>query len=244
MSETVINTEEFQNNKSSRGGCGKVLLWLLFIAFLLSCLCCCGLCGIGYYIESALNKGLVDDPVVAQEKAVENYGEFNLPDYVKPRAYFEMRMFGKYFGFACIYTLNDENDDASTELDEISKEGESDIFEIFDGSQNLILFYTLSPEFTKGYDSAVAEGMAKAISDPQPDQPRNWKTNRCETVSVTINGQPTELTCGWIESIYGDHCLVISGFFKTTKDTPCGILVIMPGEPEKESVIKALENIQ
>lgn len=241
MSET-INTDDFQNTpqKTSGGGCGKVLLWLLFIAFILSCLCCAGLCGTGYYIESALNKGLIDDPVVAQEKAVENYGEFNLPENVKPRAYFEMNMFGKYFGFACIYTLNDDNA-ASTELDENSKEKATDIFEIYDGSQGVITFYTVSPEIAKGHDDAIAEGVAESFRDPKR---KDWSVKRSETVSITINGQPRDFTFNWMEDIEKNPFLMVTGFFKTTKETPCSVHIYLPGEPEKESVIQVLENIQ
>ena len=240
MSET-INTGELQNNKSSRSGCSKVLLWLLFIALILSCLCCTGLFGTVFYVQSAVNKGLVDDPVVTQEKAVESFGEFNLPDYVKPRAFLEVRMFGKYWGFGCIYNWNDEAGAASTENVEISEEKATDILEIYDGYHGTITFYRVAPEITKGFDDAIAEGVSDSLHEPKR---KDWNVKRCETVSITINGQPQDFTFSWIEDFEDNHFLMVSGFFKTTKETPCGIYIYLPGEHEKESIIKVLENIQ
>ncbi|MBR5711117.1 MAG: hypothetical protein IKX40_10195 [Thermoguttaceae bacterium] len=240
MSET-INTEDFQKNKPSGGGCGKVLLWLFFITLISSCLCCAGLCGTGYHIVSSLNKGLVDDPVVTQEKTLENFGEFNLPNYIKPRAFLEVRMFGKYLGFGCIYNWNDDDDAASTELVEISEKKATDIMEIYDGYHGTITFYMVPPEITGGFDDVAADGLSDWLHEPKME---GWNLKRCETVSVTINGQPHDFTFSWMEDVENKPFLMASGFFKTTKETPCSVCIYLPGEPEKESIIKVLENIQ
>ncbi len=241
MSET-INTGEYQNNKSSGGGCGKVLLWLFFIALILSCLCCAGLVGTGSYMVKSLKDGFVEDPVVTQEKAVETFGELNLPEYIKPRAFLDVKMFGKYFGFACMYSWKIDNPAAPAELAQIPEEtAEEASTDSEEEIQGLIAFYSLSTEVFKGYDDSIIQGISEKLAKPDN---QDLTVKRTETVSVTINGQPREFTFSWMENSDKDAFLMVSGNFKSVKEKPCNIFIILPGEPSQESVIKVLENIQ
>ncbi|MBR5711116.1 MAG: hypothetical protein IKX40_10190 [Thermoguttaceae bacterium] len=242
MSET-INTGEFQNNKSS-SGCGKVLLWLFFIALILSCLCCAGLFGVGAYMANAIKKGFVEDPVVAQEKAEESFGEFNLPEYIKPRGIFEAKMFGRDFGYACIYSWRIDAPAAPTELENPEETTEETPTDDEDEIYGMIAFYSLSSEVFSGHDDAFVEGIAKGMVNPEN---RNLTVKRSETVSVTINGQPADFTFSWMEEKGGVNksaFLMVSGRFKSIKETPCNVFILLPGEPSLESVTIVLENIQ
>ena len=243
MSETY-NGETYQNS-SSGGGCGKVLLWLLFIALILSCLCCAGLVGTGSYMVKSLKDGFVDDPVVAQEKAVETFGELNLPDCIKPRAILEVRMFGKYWGFGCIYSWKIDDEAAPTELAEIPEEAAEEApTDSEDDIKGMIAFYSLSTGIFSGREDEIVERMSQRLVNPEN---RDITVKRSETVSVTINGQPCDFTFSWMEenrSINKNTFLMVSGNFKSVKETSCNVFIILPGEPEKETVIKVLENIQ
>ena len=55
-------------------------------------------------MANSLKKGLVEDPVVALQKTEEAFGELNLPENIKPRAFLTVKFFGKEFGFAGIYS--------------------------------------------------------------------------------------------------------------------------------------------
>lgn len=240
MSET-INTETYQNNNSSGGGCGKVLLWLFIIALILSCLCCAGLFGTGYYMISALQKGYVEDPVVAEEKTVEAFGELNLPESVKPRAFFSVNLFGRDFGFGSIYSW-DITGEAVAETPEEAAPDEENASEKADSSaddKGAIFFYALS-DVLKGSEKEFSDAISQKINQNKGD----YTVKHTETVPVTINGKANDFTFSRVENKDKKDFLMVSGSFISTKETPCNVMIILPGEPSQETVINVLENIQ
>lgn len=256
MSDT-INTETYQKN-SSGGGCGKVLLWLFIIALILSCLCCLGLFGTGYYIASSLQKGLVEDPVVAEEKTVEAFGELNLPENIKPRAFISVNLFGRDFGFAGIYSWNitgeavaeiptEATEEAAPQAEENPAEAEPAESDPFDNPApratdnfGTIFFYALSDVF-KGNEQEFVDAVSQGITQ---DKDKNYTVKRTETVPVTINGKANDFTFSWMENQNKQNFLMVSGSFTSAKETQCNVMIILPGEPSQETVINVLENIQ
>lgn len=245
MSET-INTETYQNK--SGGGCGKVLLWLFFIALILSCLCCAGLFGTSYYMVSALQKGFVEDPVVAEQKAVEAFGELNLPENIKPHAFLAVKMFGTDFGFCSLYTWKL----ASADLPAASEESTEELppaeaapaEEAADSSANnngTIIFYSLS-DFLKESEKDIIDGFARGFISPN-NQNEVTETGS-KTIPITIKGTPCDFTFKTLEDHDKKAYLTVSGSFTSNKGVPCNILVIMRGEPSQEIIIDVLENIQ
>lgn len=226
MSET-INTGEYQNT-SSGGGCGKVLLWLFFIALILSCLCCAGLFGTSVYIANAIKNGYVEDPVIAQEKAEEAFGELNLPETIKPQAFIDVKMFGKDFGFACIYSWNSTVEEGAT-------------VEASDDNNGSIVFYSLS-DFLKGNEKEFVDNFSQNLSKQNNE---DLSVKRSETVQITINGKPCDFSFNWMENNSSKATfLVASGNFTSKKETLCNVMIVLPGEPSQEAVTTVLENIQ
>ena len=254
MSET-INTGEYQNT-SSGGGCGKVLLWLFFIALILSCLCCAGLFGFSYYVANALKNGFVEDPVVAQQKTEEAFGELNLPGNVKPRAFLEVKMFGRDFGFAGIYSWNVAGEAAAATAEETPAEAapeeaapteEKDPFDdsapTATDDNGAIFFYSLS-DALKGNEKEFVDAISQGITQ---NKNKDYTVKRAETASVTINGQPSDFTFSWMEENKGvnkNTFLMVSGSFTSKKETPCNVMIMLPGDVSQETVTEVLENIQ
>ncbi len=258
MSETY-NGETYQNN-SSGGGCGKVLLWLFLIALILSCLCCAGFIGTSYYIANSLKNGFVEDPVVAEEKTVEAFGELNLPENIKPRAFLSVNLFGRDFGFASIYSwklAQNELTAASAESESVAQESALPSDESLpkevpaetsaddeENNNGVIVFYLLS-DVLKGQEKEVVDQISQKLT--KQNNGNNITVKRSETIPITIKGEPCEFTFSWMEedrSVNKNTFLMVSGNFKSTKETPCNVFIALPGEPEKETVIKVLENIQ
>lgn len=267
MSQT-INTETYQNNNSSGGGCGKALLWLFFIALILSCLCCAGFIGMSYYIGSSLQKGFVEDPVVAEEKAVEAFGELNLPENVKPQSFLSVKLFGRDFGFGSLYSwelASNELPAAAEKPEESPEESAPEPEEAPDESaapsktpapvevsadvsvdaqesnNGTIIFYSLS-DVLKGNEKDVVEGFSKGLTNPNND--KDITVKRSETIPITIKGEPCDFTFSWMENKDKNTFLMVSGSFTSVKETQCNVLIILPGEPSQETVIDVLENIQ
>lgn len=255
MSET-INTETYQNN-SSGGGCGKALLWLFFIALILSCLCCAGFIGLSYYVGSSLQNGFVEDPVVAEEKAVEAFGEFNLPENIKPQSFLAVRLFGRDFGFGSLYSWELASDELPTAAEkpeettdesvapseesapvEVSADASVDVQESDNGT---IVFYSLS-DVLKGNEKEFVEGFSKGLTNPSND--KDITVKRSETIPITIKGEPCDFAFSWMENKDKNTFLMVSGSFTSVKETQCNVLIILPGEPSQETVIDVLENIQ
>lgn len=258
MSET-FNGETDQNN-SSGGGCGKVLLWLFFIAFILSCLCCAGLIGSAYYIGNALQKGFVEDPVVAEEKTVEAFGEFNLPENIKPQAFLSVNLFGRDFGFAGLYNWElagselptaaekpeeapDESAIPSKEFAPIDVSAEVSV-DVKGNNNGTIIFYSLS-DILKGNEKDVVNGFTEGLTNPNND--KHLTVKRSETIPITFKGEPCDFKFSWMEESRGVNkktFLMVSGSFTSNKETQCHVLIILPGETSQETVIDVLENIQ
>ena len=263
MSET-IDTEVFNQQKSG-GGCGKVLLWLLFIALILSCLCCAGFIGTGFYIGNSLKNGFVEDPVVAKQKTEEAFGELNLPENIKPRAFLTVKLFGKEFGFAGIYswdvtgaavpaeaaetpaetteeTAPTENIPAkTTEETEPTEEKASD--NPAPGAadnKGAIFFYALS-DVLKGNEKEFVDAISQGITQ---NKDNDYTVVRSEKASVKINGNDSDFTFSWTEDQDKKTFLMVSGSFDSKNDEDCNVLIILPGEIPQETVIKVLENIQ
>ena len=258
MSET-IDTEVFDKQKSG-GGCGKVLMWLFFIALILSCLCCAGLFGVGYHVASSLKKGLVEDPVVAQQKTQEAFGELNLPENIKPRAFFTAKFFGKDFGFAGIYSWDVTGEAAPAEAAETPAEAapaeaapetpteaapaeekapENAAPNTAD-EKGAIIFYALS-DVLKGHEKEFVDAISQGITQ---NKDKDVTIKRTEKASVKINGDDSDFTFSWMENKDKKTFLMVSGSFDSKKDEDCIVLIYLPGDIPQETVLKVLENIQ
>ena len=259
MSET-IDTEVFDKQKSG-GGCGKVLMWLFFIALILSCLCCAGLFGVGYHVASSLKKGFVEDPVVAQQKTEEAFGELNLPENIKPRAFLTVKLFGKEFGFAGIYSWDVTGEAAPAEADvetpaeaapaEVAPETPMEAAPAEEkASENAaptsadekgaIFFYALS-DVLKGNEKEFVDAISQGITQ---NKDKDVTIKRTEKASVKINGDDSDFTFSWMENKDKKTFLMVSGSFDSKKDEDCNVLIYLPGDIPQETVLKVLENIQ
>lgn len=258
MSET-IDTEVFDKQKSG-GGCGKVLMWLFFIALILSCLCCAGLFGVGYHVASSLKKGLVEDPVVAQQKTQEAFGELNLPENIKPRAFLTVKLFGKEFGFAGIYSWDVTGEAAPAEAAETPAEAapaEADPETPTEAApaeekasenaaptsadeKGAIFFYALS-DVLKGNEKEFVDAISQGITQ---NKDKDVTIKRTEKTSVKINGDDSDFTFSWMENKDKKTFLMVSGSFDSKKDEDCNVLIYLPGDIPQETVLKVLENIQ
>ena len=265
MSET-IDTEVFEKQKS-RGGCGKVLLWLFFIALVLSCLCCAGIIGISYHVVNSLKNGLVEDPVVAQEKTEEAFGELSLPDSIKPRAFLTAKLFGKELGFAGIYSWDvsdvsasadtadvpadttvdaapageDSSDNTTpTAVDDTTPAAVDDKAPSADDNKGAIFFYSLS-DALKGNEKEFVDAISQGITE---NKDKDVTVKRSEKASVTINGKASDFTFSWMESKDKKPFLMVSGSFDSKTGKDCNVLIYLPGEISKETVVDVLENIQ
>ena len=250
MSET-IDTEVFEKQKSG-GGCGKVLLWLFFIALILSCLCCAGFFGVGYHMVSSLKKGLVEDPVVAQQKTEEAFGELNLPENIKPRAFLTVKFFGKECGFAGIYSWDVTGEAVpaepaeATPTEETPAEAAPAEDDPFDNSapsatdeKGAIFFYALS-DVLKGNEKEFVDAISQGLTQNKDE----YTVKRSEKASVKINGDDSDFTFSWMESKDKKPFLMVSGSFDSKKDEDCNVLIYLPGDIPQETVLKVLENIQ
>ena len=259
MSKT-IDTEVFDKQKSG-GGCGKVLLWLFFIALILSCLCCAGLFGVGYHVASSLKKGLVEDPVVAQQKTEEAFGELNLPENIKPQAFLSVNLFGKEFGFAGIYSWDVTGEAVPAEAAETPAEATPEAAPDEEtpaeaapaeekASENAaptsaddkgaIFFYSLSDVF-KGHEKEFVDVIFQRITQ---NKDKDVTIKRTEKSTVKINGEASDFTFSWMESKDKKTFLMVSGSFDSKKDEDCNVLIYLPGDIPQETVLKVLENIQ
>ena len=258
MSET-IDTEVFDKQKSG-GGCGKVLMWLFFIALILSCLCCAGLFGVGYHVASSLKKGLVEDPVVAQQKTEEAFGELNLPENIKPRAFLTVKLFGKEFGFAGIYSWDVTGEAAPAEAAETPAEAapaetapetpteaapaeekaSENVAPNSADEKGAIFFYSLSDVF-KGHEKEFVDAISQGITQ---NKDKDVTIKRTEKASVKINGDDSDFTFSWMENKDKKTFLMVSGSFDSKKDEDCNVLIYLPGDIPQETVLKVLENIQ
>ena len=256
MSET-IDTEVFDKQKSG-GGCGKVLLWLFFIALILSCLCCAGFFGVGYHMISSLKKGLVEDPVVAQQKTEEAFGELNLPENIKPRAFLTVKLFGKEFGFAGIYSWDvtgeavpaepaETTDEATPQTEETPAEAApaeekapESAAQTSDDNKGAIFFYSLS-DALKGNEKEFVDAISQGITQ---NKDKEYTVKRSEKASVKINGDDSDFTFSWMESKDKKTFTMVSGSFDSKKDEDCNVLIYLPGDIPQETVINVLENIQ
>ncbi len=257
MSET-IDTEVFEKQKS-RGGCGKVLLWLFFIALVLSCLCCAGLIGISYHVVNSLKNGLVEDPVVAQEKTEEAFGELSLPDSIKPRAFLTAKLFGKELGFAGIYSWDVSDVSGSADTADVPADTTADATPAgedssdnttptavddkaprADDNKGAIFFYSLS-DALKGNEKEFVDAISQGITE---NKDKDVTVKRSEKVSVKINGDDSDFTFSWMESKDKKPFLMVSGSFDSKKDKDCNVLIYLPGDIPQETVINVLENIQ
>lgn len=263
MSET-IDTEVFNQQKSG-GGCGKVLLWLFFIALILSCLCCAGFIGTGFYIGNALKNGFVEDPVVAQQKTEEAFGELNLPENIKPRAFLTVKMFGKEFGFAGIYSWDVtgaavpaeaaekpvETTEEAAPTEEVpaktTEEAEPTEEKASDNpapnaadNKGAIFFYALS-DVLKGNEKEFVDVISQGITQ---NKDNDYTVVRSEKTSVKINGDDSDFTFSWMEDKDKKTFLMVSGSFDSKKDEDCNVLIYLPGNIPQETVINVLENIQ
>lgn len=235
MSETV-NTETYQP-QSSGGGCGKVLLWLFIIALILSCLCCAGLFGLGYHVATAFKNGLVMDPAVAQTKAVEAFGELNLPEVIKPRAFFNLKLFGQDFGFASLYSWKTETAaEAPAEESESPKE-DNDL----DDVKDFVAFYSLA-DALKSHETEIVQGISQALSDQK--KAKNYTIKKTENVTVTINGKPNEFTISLLENDDKDIYTMASGAFGSKTGNQCGVVIYRSGEVQTEEFVNVLQNLQ
>ena len=259
MSET-IDTEVFEKQKSG-GGCGKVLAWLFFIAILLSCLCCAGFIGVSFHVANSLKNGLVEDPVIAQQKTEEAFGELNLPGNVKPRAFFTAKFFGKEFGFAGIYSWDVTGEAVSAEAAQTPAEATEEAApteetpaeaapaeekapespaQTSNDDKGAIIFYALSDVF-KGHENEFVDAISQGLTQ---NKNKDYTVKRSEKASVKINGDDSDFTFSWMESKEKKTFLMVSGSFESKKGETCNVLIYLPGEIPQETVIKVLENIQ
>ena len=258
MSET-INTGELQNNSSS-GGCVKALLWLILIMILLSCFCCAGFMCSGVYIGNALKKGFVDDPVVAQQKTEETFGELSLPDNVKPRAVLHIKLFGNDLGFVGIYSWNtadeaisapqpEESEDATENPAPAAEEKSSDSSSTKNEmDEKGFVFFDSFPDIPKENEHDFFKVIAVIIESGSQEIPLtkyySATPKRMETIPIKINGKTNDFTFTWSENKNKDVFLIVSGSFTSKTDAECNVHVFLPGDISKERVIKVLENIQ
>ena len=251
MSET-IDTEVFEKQKSG-GGCGKVLLWLFFIALILSCLCCAGFIGVGYHVANSLKNGLVEDPAIAQEKTEEAFGELNLPENIKPRSFLTVKIFGKELGFAGIYSWDVTGEAVPAEPAEAAPQAEetpaeaapaeekaSDATPSANDNKGAIFFYSLSDALKvneKEFVDIISQGITQ-------NKNKDYTVKRSEKASVKINGDDSDFTFSWMEDKDKKTFTMVSGSFDSKKDEDCNVMIILPGEIPQETVLKVLENIQ
>lgn len=260
MSET-IDTEVFEKQNSG-GGCGKVLMWLFFIALILSCLCCAGVIGVFYHVANSLKNGLVEDPVVAQQKTEEAFGELNLPENIKPRAFLAVKIFGKDLGFASIYSWDvtgeavpaevaetpaeaapeeaAPTEDAPAEAAPAEEKAPENEAQTSEDDKGAIFFYSLS-DALKGNEKEFVDAISQGITQ---NKDKEYTVNRSEKVSVKINGDDSDFTFSWMESKDKKPFMMVSGSFDSKNDEDCNVLIYLPGDIPQETVIKVLENIQ
>ena len=248
MSET-IDTEVFEKQKSG-GGCGKVLMWLFFIALILSCLCCAGVVGVSFHVANSLKNGLVEDPAIAQEKTEEAFGELNLPENIKPRAFFTAKFFGKEFGFAGIYSWDVTGEAVPAETVETPAEAtpeeaapaeeKAPTAQTSEDDKGAIFFYALS-DVLKGNEKEFVDAISQGITQ---NKDKEYTVKRSEKASVKINGDDSDFTFSWMESKDNKTFTMVSGSFDSKKDEDCNVLIYLPGEIPQETVLKVLENIQ
>ena len=254
MSET-IDTEVFEKQKIG-GGCGKVLMWLFFIALILSCLCCAGVIGVSFHVANSLKNGLVEDPAIAQQKTEEAFGELNLPGNIKPRAFFTAKFFGKEFGFAGIYSWDVTGEAVPAETVETPAEAapeeatpteeaapaeeKAPAAQTSKDDKGAIFFYALS-DVLKGNEKEFVDAISQGITQ---NKDKDYTVKRTEKASVKINGDDSDFTFSWMEDKDKQTFTIVSGSFDSKKDEDCNVLITLPGEIPQETVIKVLENIQ
>lgn len=265
MSET-IDTEVFEKQKSG-GGCGKVLMWLFFIALLLSCLCCAGFICSGVHIFKSLKNGYIEDPVIAQQKTEEAFGEMNLPENIKPRAFLSVKIFGKDLGFASIYSWDVTGEavpakvipaevivtpaEAATEEAAPTEETPAEASPAEEKApektapttadeKGAIFFYALS-DVLKGNEKEFVDAISQGLTQ---NKDKDYTVKRSEKASVKINGDDSDFTFSWMESKDKKTFTMVSGSFDSKKDEDCNVLIYLPGDIPQETVLKVLENIQ